>query len=262
MEDNLYDTIKKSGNGLYDFIANNYTNLSRYDLEEIALNAIFVADNDDKIKEEMKDRIDEDDYELLKDESLYGYVANNYYDMYLPTLKEIALNAVYVADNDEAILKEIKDRLTESEEVTNLYTYKRGIEFETDFDPDLDYDTSTIVDNIDMILEDKLPEFKEEHKEDYSVNFGITDISDVTLDADYLYITIKAKDIVDVANVNEIFNDIHSEIDLSTTIEVSGEQDVDSWDPSSDYGYVSSSEYIESEGEVSVSYTESICSLE
>lgn len=42
---------------------------------------------------------------------LYDLVANNYYNMSKEDLKEIALNAIYLLDDDNAIIKEIEERL-------------------------------------------------------------------------------------------------------------------------------------------------------
>lgn len=42
---------------------------------------------------------------------LYDLIANNYYKLSKEDLKEIALNAVYIADNDNAIINEIEERL-------------------------------------------------------------------------------------------------------------------------------------------------------
>lgn len=58
----IKDIIKemRSGKGLYDLVANNYYKLSKEDLKEICLNAIYVADNDNEILEEMESRIESD----------------------------------------------------------------------------------------------------------------------------------------------------------------------------------------------------------
>lgn len=58
----IKDIIKemRSGKGLYDLVANNYYKLSKEDLKEICLNAIYVADDDKTILEEMESRIESD----------------------------------------------------------------------------------------------------------------------------------------------------------------------------------------------------------
>ena len=55
----IKDVIKemKNGKGLYDLIANNYYKLSKEDLKEICLNAVYIADNDKEILKEMESRI-------------------------------------------------------------------------------------------------------------------------------------------------------------------------------------------------------------
>lgn len=96
----------------------------REELKEIALNAIYVANNDQKIIDELNDRLVDlekeecHDYLVKFSEAPYDFVANNYTDMPLELLREIALNAVYVANNDEAIEKEIKDRIVEYDETS------------------------------------------------------------------------------------------------------------------------------------------------
>ena len=69
------------------------------------------------------------DYLVKFSEAPYDFVANNYTNIPLELLREIALNAVYVANNDEAIEKEIKDRIVEYDE-----TYKTS---EKDLSKDL-----------------------------------------------------------------------------------------------------------------------------
>ena len=97
-----------------------YNTDDREELKELALNAIYVADNDKEIIGEtmtrMEDRADEYKEELTAfAKAPYDFVANNYTNMPLDLLREIALNAVYVANDDEAVQKEINDRMTESE---------------------------------------------------------------------------------------------------------------------------------------------------
>ena len=143
----------------------------------------------------------------------------------------------------------------------NVLEYKRHIIFEGDFNEDLDFDSDNLVDDINDIIDTSLSEFKEDHKEDYAVNFNILDILEVSVDFDFMYLKIKTNGIVDTNNVNEVFNDILSEMDLSADVNVYGEQEVDSWDPTTDYGYVNSVEYVDSEGTVSVKFDETNCSL-
>lgn len=51
--------IKEEGKGLYDYVANNYLRMTTEELKEIALDAIYVADNDFKIIDEYAERMDE-----------------------------------------------------------------------------------------------------------------------------------------------------------------------------------------------------------
>lgn len=65
--------LRKDNKGLYDYVANNYYNMSAEELKEIALNAIYVADNDFKIIDEYLDRMDESvdtDIEKAKEDSI------------------------------------------------------------------------------------------------------------------------------------------------------------------------------------------------
>ena len=98
-----------------------YNTDDREELKELALNGIYVADNDKEIIGEtmtrMEDRADEYREELTAfAKAPYDFVANNYTNMPLDLLREIALNAIYVANNDEAVQKEIEGRINEAEE--------------------------------------------------------------------------------------------------------------------------------------------------
>ena len=106
--------LKKEEKGLYGHC---YDTSDREELKEIALNGIYVANDDISIIAEVNERLNwTDEYkEELKEFSKapYDYVANNYYNMPLELLREIALDAVYIANDDEAIQKEIDDRKIE-----------------------------------------------------------------------------------------------------------------------------------------------------
>ena len=79
------------------------------------------------LKESKEEKLNEDMVETTtrqdlikiqeKGSGLYDYVANNYYKMTTEELKELALDAIYVADNDGEIIQEYLDRVTESKEV-------------------------------------------------------------------------------------------------------------------------------------------------
>lgn len=76
-----------------------------------------------------------DSFEDFKNEvksigSLYDYVYRHYYKMPLDLLKEIALNAIYEADNDEAIMSDMKERVFESKSIMKEDTYETGIFYE------------------------------------------------------------------------------------------------------------------------------------
>lgn len=90
--------------GLYD---HTYKVTDIEELKEIALNAIYVANNDAEIIKEFNDRNED---KLDDGIALYDYVANNYSNMGVETLREIALNAVYVANDDDKVRAEIEDR--------------------------------------------------------------------------------------------------------------------------------------------------------
>ena len=132
LEESAEKDLNNKSTNLYDRC---YHINDREELKEIALNAIYVANNDQKIIDELNDRLVDlekeecHDYLVKFSEAPYDFVANNYTDMPLELLREIALNAVYVANNDEAIEKEIKDRIVEYDE-----TYKTS---EKDLSKDL-----------------------------------------------------------------------------------------------------------------------------
>lgn len=65
--------LRKDNKGLYDYVANNYYKMSQEELKEIALDAIYVADNDAKIIDEYTERMDEslnNDIEKVKKDSI------------------------------------------------------------------------------------------------------------------------------------------------------------------------------------------------
>ena len=132
LEESAEQDLNNKSTNLYDRC---YHINDREELKEIALNAIYVANNDQKIIDELNDRLVDlekeecHDYLVKFSEAPYDFVANNYTNIPLELLREIALNAVYVANNDEAIEKEIKDRIVEYDE-----TYKTS---EKDLSKDL-----------------------------------------------------------------------------------------------------------------------------
>lgn len=114
---NSYEESKSiKTEGLYDSC---YKTNDREELKEIALNAIYVAHNDVDIINELLDRLGEDEkieyikYLMKFKKAPYDFVANNYTNMPIELLREIALNAVYIANDDKAIQKEIDDRKVE-----------------------------------------------------------------------------------------------------------------------------------------------------
>lgn len=110
LEESVEQDLNNKSTNLYDRC---YHINDREELKEIALNAIYVANNDQKIIDELNDRLVDlekeecHDYLVKFSEAPYDFVANNYTNIPLELLREIALNAVYVANNDEAIEKEI-----------------------------------------------------------------------------------------------------------------------------------------------------------
>lgn len=112
--------LRKDNKGLYDYVANNYSKMSQEELKEIALDAIYVANNDSQIINELTDRYDKDEqeeyaYEIQEfSKKPYDFIANNYNNLTTEFLKEIALNAIYVADNDSKIIDEYTERMDES----------------------------------------------------------------------------------------------------------------------------------------------------
>ena len=132
LEESVEQDLNNKSTNLYDRC---YHINDREELKEIALNAIYVANNDQKIIDELNDRLVDlekeecHDYLVKFSEAPYDFVANNYTNIPLELLREIALNAVYVANNDEAIEKEINDRIVEYDE-----TYKTS---EKDLSKDL-----------------------------------------------------------------------------------------------------------------------------
>ena len=75
-------------------------------------------DESKKLNEDSYDNFEDFQNEVKSSGSLYDYVYRNYYQMPLDFLKEIALNAIYEANNDEAIISDMKERVFESKSVT------------------------------------------------------------------------------------------------------------------------------------------------
>ena len=75
-------------------------------------------DESKKLNEGSYDNFEDFQNEVKSIGSLYDYVYRNYYQMPLDFLKEIALNAIYEANNDEAIISDMKERVFESKSVT------------------------------------------------------------------------------------------------------------------------------------------------
>ena len=74
----IKDIVKemRNGKGLYDLIANNYYKMSKEYLKEICLNAIYVADDDKTILNEIVDRMEAD----FDEEIEAGFRDNNFCD--------------------------------------------------------------------------------------------------------------------------------------------------------------------------------------
>ena len=120
INDTITENKEVKTEGLYD---DTYKTNDREELKELALNAIYVANNDNLIIKELKSRLSSDEKKEWKVElnnfitKPYDYIANNYYNIPLELLREIALDAIYVANDDEAIQKEINDRKIESKKL-------------------------------------------------------------------------------------------------------------------------------------------------
>ncbi len=112
-EEDELDESKKLKEGLYD---RTYNTDDRYYLKELALNGIYVANKDEQIYNELVDRMTDEEQEEYKEylekfkKAPYDFVANNYTTMPIELLKEIARNAIYVANDDEAIENEMDYR--------------------------------------------------------------------------------------------------------------------------------------------------------
>lgn len=75
-------------------------------------------DESKKLNEGSYDNFEDFQNEIKTTGGLYDYVSKNYYQMPLDFLKEIALNAIYEANNDTAIIADMKERVFESKAVT------------------------------------------------------------------------------------------------------------------------------------------------
>lgn len=136
---NLIDQIKLSGKGLYDFVANNYYKLDVNDLKEIALNAIYVANNDEQILAEIKDRLFEEysdadkniDYSSLEKEmeqEVYDYLL---YERGFDLKEDIANNKDFI----EGCLEQFQSDII----VNYMNNNKVDLLFDYEFDDDSKY---------------------------------------------------------------------------------------------------------------------------
>lgn len=142
------------------------------------------------------------------------------------------------------------------EEVDNIIRLKQRIEYEYDFDKDSFYfDEEELSEKLnseaESIANDEayINDYFEE-KARYIKGIDI-EIGDSFIEANvYLNNSISRSDVE--FYFSEFLNDIVSNIS-SISVNISGESEYDDFDPSTDYGYVSGSRDIESEGDVSIS---------
>lgn len=110
-----------------------------------------------------------DEISSLGKRGLYDYVANEYYKMSDEDLKEIALNAIYVANNDKEIINELLDRLPKEEKVEESVSEKKLMDWleEHDFE-DVDVSDS----DVDMLVAYCL-DIEEADKDSYNTYLSI-----------------------------------------------------------------------------------------
>ena len=158
--------LRKDNRGLYDYVANNYYKMSQEELKEIALDAIYVANNDSQIINELTDRYDKDEqeeyaYEIQEfSKKPYDFIANNYNNLTTEFLKEIALNAIYVADNDAKIIDEYTERMDESLnddiEKVKKDSIKKGLYTESEDVPNITWILENYDWDVDIMTEEQL----------------------------------------------------------------------------------------------------------
>lgn len=138
----------------------------------------------------------------------------------------------------------------------NIVKLKQRIDYEYDFDEDnFYYDESELSEKLNEeageIVNDKayINDYFEE-KANYIKGIDI-DVGDSFIEA-IIYLNSKMSRSDVEFYFSDFLSDIVSEMS-SVYVDISGESDYDDFDPSTDYGYVSRSEHIESEGTVSIS---------
>lgn len=132
--------LRKDNKGLYDYVANNYYNMSAEELKEIALNAIYVADNDFKIIDEYLERMDESvdaDIEKAKEDSikkgLYCEARENDIEKRINQAKEWKerVKKAVEADELEDIANEILDATEDIKDINyageDIYSGFQGV---------------------------------------------------------------------------------------------------------------------------------------
>lgn len=144
------------------------------------------------------------------------------------------------------------------EEVNDKYVIKlkQRIDYEYDFDEDsflfdeeelsekLNEEAQSIVDNKEFInsyMEEKAKYIK-----------GI----DINIEGEFIDAIVYLNSTMSRSDVEFYFSDFLSEVVSemsSVTVSISGESDYDDFDPSTDYGYVSRSKHVDTEGDVSIS---------
>lgn len=133
---------------------------------------------------------------------------------------------------------------------------KQRIDYEYDFDEDtFYYDEEKLSEELNKeaqsIADNK--EFINSYMEEKAkyIEYIEVDVGD-----EFISANIKLKSAMSRSDLEFYFSDLLSEIvsEMSSVyVDISGESDYDDFDPSTDYGHVSRSENIESEGTVSIS---------
>lgn len=138
----------------------------------------------------------------------------------------------------------------------NVIKLKQRIDYEYDFDEDnFYYDESELSEKLNeeaqSIVDDRdfINSYMEE-KANYIKGIDI-DVGDSFIEA-IVYLNSKMSRSDVEFYFSDFLSDIVSEMS-SVYVDISGESDYDDFDPSTDYGHVSRSEHIESEGTVSIS---------
>lgn len=146
-----------------------------------------------------------------------------------------------------------------------IVTLARKINYKFDFEEsDMHYDIMEAIDKLDEEISETIyyDEFIDYVVQDYT---NLKDIIDAYIVDDNMEIIIKINDGIsdeDIINeFNSLFDEILNNTDTSVSVQIEGEVSTSRWNPTTNSGYEESTDYIDSEGYVSIELEDSECKI-